>query len=65
MGGNALLVLEENNQSSSSWWEDIINSHNRSLQPRYAEENLWKHNTSNLEANGLKQETTPGGTPVS
>ncbi len=32
----------------------------------YAEYNLWTHNTSNPEADGLQQhKTTPGAAPVS
>lgn len=32
------------------WQEDNNNSNKHTTQPTYTEENIWKHNTSNLEA---------------
>ncbi len=38
------------------------NSNNRLLQPRHAQEQLWTHNTANVEADELQQQKT---TPLS
>ncbi len=44
----------------------MVNSNNHSLQPSYAENHLWTHNTLNPEADGQQQQkTTPGAAPVS
>ncbi len=44
----------------------MVNSNNHSLQPSYAENHLWTHNTLNPEADELQQQkTTPGAAPVS
>ncbi len=65
---NALLMSEVRGEMAD-WLEMIksnINSNNHSLQPRYAEYQLWTHNTSNPEADGLQQQkNTPGVAPVS
>lgn len=38
-------------------------TNNHPLKPRYAEERLWMHYTSNLDANGLQHQTTSSATP--
>ncbi len=63
---NALLMSEARGEWAD--WLEIIesNSSKHSLQPRYAEDHLWTHNTSNPEADVLQQQkTTPGAAPVS
>lgn len=58
---NALWISEENGQTGSRWQKG--NSNNHSLTLRYAENHLWTHNTSKIEAGGLQQQkTTPGAT---
>ncbi len=52
---------EETGPDSLEMIECNSNSNNHSLQPRYAEYHLLKHNTSNPEADGLQQQKT---TPV-
>lgn len=51
---------EKNGQIGWRWYKGNSNSNNHLFQPRYAEDHLWIHNTSNLEADGLQQQkTTP------
>lgn len=57
------VMNEENVQAGLCWQEGHGDSNNHSLQQ--AEKHLRKHNTTNLEVDGLQQKrTTSGSTPV-
>ena len=51
----------ENGQTGQSWQKVYGNSNNHSAQLWWAEKQLRRHNTSNLEADGLQQEKTMSG----